>query len=179
MSRKPERPSKTPVAPHMLAEQWKSRVNKEDVAYYHGREIRQKATAEKINEFCQRGAFRPDSQSSRPQTGVSSVYFDAPPSTAGSRSSARSRATVTSVSSSRFGEQQDRIDDLETRLDSERVARLAAERELQRLQQEGSRSNTRQSRDQESRCSQASGVSSRCASQMTTGSGFSKQRSRR
>merc|ERR1711907_683610 len=62
---------------YLEAEQWKARLNKEDVAYYHGRELRQKATARKIEEFNTRGSYRPET-SSRPATGLSSVCFDAP-----------------------------------------------------------------------------------------------------
>merc|ERR1712118_287854 len=96
-----------PVVNHYLeAEQWKARLNKEDVAYYQGRELRQKATNQKVKEFNERGTFRAPS-TSRPPTGVSSVCFD------GSISRQSTRSSCHSVSSSQFGAQLDRIAELE------------------------------------------------------------------
>ena len=53
-------------APVMEAEQWKDRLAKEEVAYYHGREIRQRQTCTKVNDFSKRCAhIHPKLSSSR------------------------------------------------------------------------------------------------------------------
>merc|ERR1712166_1032981 len=74
-------------APVMEAEQWKDRLAKEEVAYYHGREIRQRQTCTKVNDFSKRGSHRPPQTGSRPPTGVSSVCFDSGRSSAASNAS--------------------------------------------------------------------------------------------
>merc|ERR1711865_1208720 len=129
-------------APVMEAEQWKDRLAKEEVAYYHGREIRQRQTCTKVNDFSKRGSHRPPQTGSRPPTGVSSVCFDSGRSSAASnasRNTADSRGSWSSAGSGRsmtlsqYGAQMQVIEDLEGRLDFERRARLAAERELKQL----------------------------------------------
>merc|ERR1711988_1081940 len=62
----------------MQAEQWKSRLVKEEEAYAKGREIRKKETDAKIKDSRERWQSRTGraSVTSRPPTSISSVYFD-------------------------------------------------------------------------------------------------------
>merc|ERR1712216_917608 len=113
----------------MQAEQWKSRLVKEEEAYAKGREIRKKETDAKIKDSRERWQSRTGraSVTSRPPTSISSVYFDS--RRPDSQQSVKTSSTV-SMTGSEYRATLDRLDQLESNLENEKRARLAAEREL-------------------------------------------------
>merc|ERR1711907_695019 len=114
----------------MQAEQWKSRLVKEEEAYAKGREIRKKETDAKIKdsrERWQQSRLGRASVASRPPTSISSVYFDS--RRPNSQQSVKTSSTV-SMTGSEYRATLDRLDQLESNLENEKRARLAAEHEL-------------------------------------------------
>merc|ERR1711907_383734 len=112
----------------MQAEQWKSRLVKEEEAYAKGREIRKKETDAKIKDSRERWQQSRSggraSAMSRPPTSISSVYFDS--RRPNSQQSVKTSSTV-SMTGSEYRATLDRLDQLESNLENEKRARLAAE----------------------------------------------------
>jgi len=124
----------------------------QDEAYVKGRTIRKNETQAKLE--AQRGRsymktqMSQQSQSrgcpssmSRAPTSISSVAFDTRSGSAMSRMSNRSGSTAVSMTGSEYRATMDRLDELEGTLESERRARLSAERELAALKNPQGRSS--------------------------------------